>query len=202
MTSPRPRSTQRWALPGWSFAPSGSKTIGRPSTKPPPSTPRAETTALPERRAAGDTRPAALGSQSLETYSALLEAVPDALIIVDRDGRIVLVNSHTERLFGWRRAELLGQPIEMLVPERFQARHVHYRDGYLAEPRVRPMGADLELFGRHKDGHEIPVEISLSPLATETGPPNSGGKSTSMAGPTVTTRSPVNETAFGSRVAM
>jgi PAS domain S-box-containing protein len=104
-----------------------------------------------------------------DTLRGLLEAVPDALVIVDQGGRIALVNSQTERLFGYRRDELLGQPIELLVPERFRERHVADRAGYFAAPHVRPMGRGLGLSGRRKDGHEVPVEISLSPLATEAG---------------------------------
>src|SRR5205807_9863053 len=83
------------------------------------------------------------------------------------DGRIVLVNRQTETLFGWRRDQLVGQSVELLLPERFQARHAEHRQSYSAELELRPMGADLDLYARRADGTEFPVEISLSPLRTD-----------------------------------
>jgi PAS domain S-box-containing protein len=106
---------------------------------------------------------------ALDTQHGLLEAVPDALLIVGPRGHILLVNSQTERLFGYSRQELIGQPVELLIPERFRERHHGQRTGYFQKPHVRPMGQGLDLCGRRKDGSEVPVEISLSPLQTPHG---------------------------------
>jgi PAS domain S-box-containing protein len=99
----------------------------------------------------------------------LLESLPDAMAVVNGDGAIVFVNEQTERVFGYQRAELLGRSIEILVPEHSRGAHVKQRRGYFANPRTRPMGARLKLFGRRKDGSLFPVEISLSPIQSEEG---------------------------------
>jgi PAS domain S-box-containing protein len=104
-----------------------------------------------------------------ERFETLLESAPDGVVIVDAGGRIVLVNKQTEMLFDYDRTELLGKPIELLIPERFHDRHTGHRDGYLADPRTRPMGAGLELAGRRKDGSEFAVDISLSGIETDEG---------------------------------
>jgi len=99
----------------------------------------------------------------------LLESAPDATLVVDASGRIVIVNAQVPSLFGYTREELLGQPVERLMPARFREIHTHHRTAFLEDARTRPMGADLRLSAVSKEGDEFPVEISLSPLHTETG---------------------------------
>ncbi len=102
-------------------------------------------------------------------FRGLLESAPDAIITADRDGLIMLVNTQTEALFGYGRDELLGKPVEILLPERLRKRHAAQRAGYSSHPRTRPMGSGLDIVGRRKDGSEFPADVVLSPLEREAG---------------------------------
>jgi PAS domain S-box-containing protein len=102
-------------------------------------------------------------------FEQFLELAPDAIVGIGEDGAIVLANAQAETVFGYERAELFGRPIEMLLPERFHSSHRGVRSGYFTDPRTRPMGAGLQLFGLRKDGSEFPAEISLASIETEDG---------------------------------
>lgn len=103
------------------------------------------------------------------SFRSLLESTPDPMMVVDHNGQIRLVNTQTEKAFGYTGDELLGKPIEMLVPERFREGHMRHRAGYSADPHFRPMGAEVELYGLRKDGSEFPLDISLSPVPGDGG---------------------------------
>jgi PAS domain S-box-containing protein len=105
----------------------------------------------------------------MRTYQSLLESTPDAMVVANSAGKIELANAETEKLFGYRREELVGQPVQLLIPARYHARHSEQEAGFFAKPRLRPMGVGLELTAIRSDGVEFPVEISLSPLETEEG---------------------------------
>jgi PAS domain S-box-containing protein len=102
-----------------------------------------------------------------EYFRRLVETAPGAIVIIDQDGKIVLANARLEALFGYGQNELIGQPIEILLPIRYRESHARYRSKYMHDPEVRPMGIGRDLAGRHKDGHEFPVEIGLSYVQTE-----------------------------------
>jgi PAS domain S-box-containing protein len=125
--------------------------MSRPSSNPPESVPSARIMA------------------EVVLSADLLEALPDAAVAVDRDGTIVQCNSQTQELFGYERGELLGQKVEMLVPDRYRGQHHQHRDNFSRNPKTRRMGADLDLYGRRRNGSEFPVEISLSPVTTDKG---------------------------------
>jgi PAS domain S-box-containing protein len=108
--------------------------------------------------------------ESEEGQRTLFESAPDPIVVVDAAGRMERVNRQAEVLFGYQRSELIGQTVEMLIPERFRGHHEQHRAGYVGSPHLRPMGAGLQLYGRRKDGSEFPVDIMLSPLASKLSP--------------------------------
>ena len=107
--------------------------------------------------------------KSEERFRQVVEAAPSAMVMIDAAGRIEMVNAQAERVFGYARAELLGQTVEMLVPERLRGQHPGLRAAFFGDPRLRPMGAGRDLFALRKDGSEFPVEIGLNPIETEDG---------------------------------
>ncbi|HEY3492591.1 MAG TPA: PAS domain S-box protein [Solirubrobacterales bacterium] len=106
---------------------------------------------------------------SPELFYRLLDGLPDALVVVDSSGRVVLFNSQAELLFGYHRSEVTGHEVEMLIPEAARARHANHRTAFTETPQTRPMGTGLVLAARHKDGHEVPVSINLSPIVSPDG---------------------------------
>lgn len=104
-----------------------------------------------------------------DSFRRVVEWAPNAMVMIDTAGLIVLVNAEMERVFGYQRNELVGRPVEQLVPERFSGKHAAYRNGFFASPAPRPMGSGRDLFARRADGSEFPVEIGLNPISTEAG---------------------------------
>ncbi len=103
---------------------------------------------------------------SNKQFKQIVEAASEAIIVVDRNGLILFVNHQIEHYFGYTQDELIDQPIEILMPESLREKHVKMREHYMLHPTTRPMGAGLKLSGRHKDGHELSIDISLTPLTT------------------------------------
>jgi PAS domain S-box-containing protein len=106
---------------------------------------------------------------SEKRFRLIIEAMPNAIVVVDKKGTITLVNAQTETLFGYDRGELVGQPVEILVPEKIRPHHLDYQASFMDNPETRPMGEGRDLYGRHKNGHEVPVEIGLSSMENEEG---------------------------------
>jgi two-component system, sensor histidine kinase len=122
-----------------------------------------------EKLVASTIRDIEAGDTSEAYFRHLLQAAPDSMIIVDENGRIAIANDQSEKMFGYSRDELLGKPIEMLLPEGVRERHVGHRRTFAADPRLRPMGSGMNLLARRADGTEFPVEISLSPVKGASG---------------------------------
>ncbi|HEV7403097.1 MAG TPA: PAS domain S-box protein, partial [Chthoniobacteraceae bacterium] len=114
-------------------------------------------------------RPNAVGRQADDIFRLVVEATPNAIILANAEGRILLANAGAEKLFGYPRAELIGQPVEMLLPEPMRAAHPGYREAYAKHAEARPMGQGRDLFARRKDGSQVPVEIGLNPIETPEG---------------------------------
>lgn len=114
-------------------------------------------------------RTAAVPVMNEDAFRRVVEYAPSAMVMIDQRGIIVLVNAQTELLFKYSRAALIGQPVDILVPERARTSHVAYREGFLATPQPRPMGVGRDLFARRSDGSEFPVEIGLNPMDTDEG---------------------------------
>jgi PAS domain S-box-containing protein len=104
-----------------------------------------------------------------EIYGPIVESLPDALVVIDESGDMILVNRQAELLLGYHRSELLGHKVEIIVPEAARGRHIEHRNGFIADPRSRPMAVDLPLAARHKSGRSISVRINLSPIVASTG---------------------------------
>src|SRR5947209_3280304 len=117
----------------------------------------------------GQAEQAAVPYWTEANFRSLLDAAPDAMLVVDTEGIIVVANRQSVALFAYAHEELIGKPVELLIPERFRNKHPQHRTGFFTDPRVRPMGMGLELFAVRSDGAEFPVEISLSPLRTMAG---------------------------------
>jgi PAS domain S-box-containing protein len=115
------------------------------------------------------TSPLAQDPGDNELFRLALEAAPIGVLLFDRAGHVVLINAHVEQLFGYSRDELLGRPLELLIPERFRASHRALQDDFFKDQQHRPMGSGREFFGRHKQGHDVPVEISLKPVRRSDG---------------------------------
>jgi PAS domain S-box-containing protein len=108
-------------------------------------------------------------TEMADQFRQIVESAPNAMVMIDHSGTISMVNAETEAIFGYRRAELLGQPVEILLPDRLRQRHPNLRTSFFSAPSRRPMGAGRELYGRRQDGTEFPVEIGLNPIETEAG---------------------------------